>query len=168
MHLQHLLSNQANANQWANEAIVTWLSQKTEADLYKAIPSSYPSIVLTLNHILAVQEFWYAIITQTPLTSARYLMQDPEHAEVFSQLVAQSALLSEYIAGLSEADLLEVVPLDTPWAKGNLPRYEFIQHVLTHSTYHRGQVVNIGRSLGYTDAPMTDYNFYNLAVLKRG
>ena len=162
------MSNYANANQWANEAIVTWLSQKPEADFYKTIPSSYPSIILTLNHILAVQEFWYAIITKTPVTSPRYLMQDPEHAEVFAQLVAQSALLAGYIARLSETDLLEVIHLDTPWAKGNLPRYEFIQQVLTHSTYHRGQAVSIGRNLGYTDAPMTDYNFYNLAVLKRG
>jgi len=70
--------------------------------------------------------------------------------------------------GLSEADLLQEIHLDTPWVKGVLPRYEFIQHVFNHSTYHRGQAVSIGRMLGYEDAPMTDYNFYNMVALKRG
>jgi len=163
-----LLSSYANANHWANETIVNWLSQKPEADFYKTVPSSYPSVVLTLNHILAVQEFWYAVISKTEVSSQRYMIENPTHQEVFPQLIAQSGLLAAYVAGLSEADLLEEVHLDTPWAKGNLPRFEFIQHVLTHSTYHRGQVVSIGRNLGYTDAPMTDYNFYNMAVLKKG
>jgi len=35
---------------------------------------------------------------------------------------------------------------------------------LTHSTYHCGQVVSIGWNLGYTDAPMTDYNFYKMVL----
>jgi uncharacterized damage-inducible protein DinB len=34
--------------------------------------------------------------------------------------------------------------------------------VMNHSTYHRGQIITIGRNLGFTDAPMTDYNFYNI------
>jgi uncharacterized damage-inducible protein DinB len=35
-------------------------------------------------------------------------------------------------------------------------------HCMNHSTYHRGQIVTMGRNLGFTDAPMTDYNFYNV------
>ncbi len=64
----------------------------------------------------------------------------------------------------TEDDLLEKVYLDTPWVKGEMPRYEFLQHVFNHSTYHRGQVVTIGRNIDITDAPMTDYNFFNMAL----
>jgi uncharacterized damage-inducible protein DinB len=48
----------------------------------------------------------------------------------------------------------------SPWAEATRGRFDFIQHAMNHSTYHRGQLVTIGRNLGYIDAPMTDYNFY--------
>ncbi|HOY04794.1 MAG TPA: DinB family protein [Saprospiraceae bacterium] len=167
MSLQKLMSNYAEYNQWANEKTVQWLSEKPEADFYREMPSSYPSIVLSINHILAVEEFWYAVITKSIPVSMRYMVTDPEHTDVFEHLPKQSASLTTFISSLNEADLLEEIYLETPWIQGTLPRYEFIQHLFNHSTYHRGQVVTIGRQLGYTDAPMTDYNFFNMAVLNR-
>lgn len=161
------MSNYAQYNQWANETMVQWLLEKPEADFYRELPSSYPSIVLTVNHILAVQEFWYAVISKTELASRRYIVTDPDHADVLATLPTQSATLSAYISGMQEADLQEEIYLDMPWIRGTLPCYEYIQHLFNHSTYHRGQVVGIGRQLGYTDAPMTDYNFYNMVVVTR-
>ena len=161
------MSNYTEYNQWANDAFVQWLSGKPEADFYKTVPSSYPTLALTLNHILAVQEFWYAVITASAPMSQRYMETSPDHAEILRELPRQSALLHTYISSLTEADLLEEIELHTPWVQGRLPRYEFIQHLFNHSTYHRGQVVTIGRNLGYEDAPMTDYNFYNMVVLQR-
>ena len=161
------MSNYAEYNQWANEKILQWLSEKPANDFYREMPSSYPSIVLTINHILAVEEFWYAVITKAKPESMRYLVTDPEHTEVFPSLTKQSALLTAYISGLNDAELQEEIYLKTPWIQGTLPRYEFIQHVFNHSTYHRGQAITIGRQLGYTDGPMTDYNFFNMAVLNR-
>ncbi len=144
MYLQKLMSNYTEYNQWANETTIQWLSGKPEADFYKKVDSSYPSIVLTLNHILAVQEFWYGVISETEPKGQRYMSTEADHEEVFAQLLRQSALLNTYISSLSEADLLKELHLDMPWVKGTLPRYEFIQHVFNHSTYHRGQVVTIG------------------------
>ena len=158
------MSNYAAYNQWANETILQWLSQKPESDFYQEVPSSHRSIALTLNHILAVEEFWHAVISKSAPASQRYMATEANHTEVFAALAQQSAMLGAYISGLSEADLQEEIYLNMPWVQGTLPRYEFIQHVFNHSTYHRGQVVNIGRQLGYTDAPMTDYNYFNMAV----
>lgn len=162
------MTNYSEYNQWANETLILWLSGKSEADFYKKVDSSYPSIALTLNHILAVQEFWYSVISETEPEGQRYIHTEVDHAEVFAQLLRQSARFNTCISAFSEADLLKEIHLDTPWVKGTLARYEFIQHVFNHSTYHRGQVISIGRNLGYEDAPMTDYNFYNMAVLQRG
>lgn len=41
------------------------------------------------------------------------------------------------------------------------PRFEFILQIVNHSTYHRGQIITIGRNVGLIDAPMTDFNVYN-------
>ena len=163
MRLQKLMSNYAEYNQWANETLVQWLWGKPEQDYYREMPSSYPSIVLTMNHILAVEEFWYAVISKTIPAGQRYVATEAEHGEVFSSLLQQSALLTTYISSLDEMALAEEIYIDFPWVKGKMPRYEFIQHLFNHSTYHRGQLVSIGRQLGYSDAPMTDYNFFNMA-----
>jgi uncharacterized damage-inducible protein DinB len=35
-----------------------------------------------------------------------------------------------------------------------------IHHVMNHSTYHRGQLVTMGRELGFMDPPKTDFMQY--------
>ncbi|MBL0256882.1 MAG: hypothetical protein IPQ03_04840 [Bacteroidetes bacterium] len=59
-------------------------------------------------------------------------------------------------------ELTEEIELNMSWSKNKLSRYEYIIHVINHSTYHRGQVVTIARGLGITEnIPATDYNFFN-------
>ena len=70
--------------------------------------------------------------------------------------------MKDAIQNFSDEDFLKKIRVDSPRFPANLPRYEYIMQLLNHSTYHRGQVVTIGRSLGFTDAPNTDYHFYNL------
>jgi len=156
--------NYAEYNAWANESLVNWLRTKSEEVFEAEVPSSFPSILKTLNHIWAVEEFWHSVIAEDDLKSSRYMDQDLSVDKVTEGILQESQMIVEYVKTLSEADLLQEVHLDTPWVSGEMPRFEFLQHVLNHSTYHRGQVITIGRVLGLTDAPMTDYNFFNMAV----
>jgi uncharacterized damage-inducible protein DinB len=41
-----------------------------------------------------------------------------------------------------------------------MKRFEMLQQCFNHGTYHRGQIVTLGRNLKITDAPATDYFFY--------
>lgn len=52
--------------------------------------------------------------------------------------------------------------IESPWFQCNLPKYDYLMQVINHGTYHRGQIVTIGRNIGITDATNTDYNFYNV------
>ncbi|MDQ3112185.1 MAG: DinB family protein [Bacteroidota bacterium] len=166
MSLQKLMTNYAAYNLWANQSLVEWLRTKP-AELFKAeVPSSFSSILKTFNHILAVQEFWYSVVNESELKTNRYGATEMQLEEVIADLIAQSNALGAYVNTLSEKELEKKVHLDTPWVKGEMPRYEFLQHVFNHSTYHRGQIITIGRNIGLTDAPMTDYNFFNMAVEK--
>ena len=65
MSLQKLMSNNAEYNVWANQQFVNWLSAKSDELLYKEVPSSYSSIIKTLNHIWSSQEYWWGMIAQT-------------------------------------------------------------------------------------------------------
>jgi uncharacterized damage-inducible protein DinB len=79
---------------------------------------------------------------------------------LIESLVETSAEFLSYVSTLTEEQIQEEVFFTSPWAEATRGRFDFIQHAMNHSTYHRGQLVTIGRNLGYIDAPMTDYNFY--------
>lgn len=164
MSLQHLISNYAEYNFWANQSLVDWLKTKDRGVFEAEVPSSYPSILKSLNHIWAVEEFWHSVVAEDELKSSRYLDQNLHVDKVVDGIIQESQRLLDYVKTLSEEALLTKVPIDTPWVSGEMPRFEFLQHVFNHSTYHRGQLITIGRILGLTDAPMTDYNFFNMML----
>jgi len=162
MSLRILMVNFTDYNAWANEMMVNFLALMPAQSWYTEVPSSFNTIAKTINHILAIQEYWYSVITESAYTSDRRTIGDPDAIEVFDSLVSHSVLLKEAIQKFSDEDFLKKIRVDSPRFPANLPRYEYIMQLLNHSTYHRGQVVTIGRSLGFTDAPNTDYHFYNL------
>ena len=61
MSLHKLMTNYADYNSWVNQKYVDWLSTKPDELLHKETPSSFPSIIRTLNHIWSTQEFWWGI-----------------------------------------------------------------------------------------------------------
>jgi uncharacterized damage-inducible protein DinB len=165
MSLQKLLSNYAGYNLWANTTIAEWLKLKPIAFLEKEVPSSYPCIAKTIQHLLETEKFWHSVLQATPEQQpARWQKVDCTNEEVVFEMVKQSENLSAYVIALSEEQLLAPCQLDTSWMKGQQPRFEFIQHCINHSTYHRGQVITISRNIGLTDPPNTDYNYYNMVV----
>ncbi len=165
MSLQKLINNYASYNAWANAKIIDFLKTKPRETWYHEVPSSYNSIVKTLNHILATQEYWYSVVTETVNTSTRWSNENPDAEEVFDSLIRHSNLMTEIFGRFSEEELSKAILIESPWFTSHLPRYEYMQQVLTHGVYHRGQVVTMGRNLGFTDAPNTDYNFYNVEMV---
>ncbi|GAB3265544.1 damage-inducible protein DinB [Larkinella harenae] len=161
--LASFVTDYAIYNLWANQQLVDWLKAKPIALMEQTVPSSYPSLKQTLLHIWDTQRFWLSVLQQVPApTSFIWVGFEGTVEDVFEGIVDQSVELADYLQSLTEAELQEEVIFSSPWAEGVRSRLEFAHHCLNHSTYHRGQVVTIGRNLGLTDAPMTDYSFYFL------
>nr|WP_294947158.1 DinB family protein [uncultured Mucilaginibacter sp.] len=157
--LSALVNNYAKYNAWAMAQMVTWLKNKPEELLTAEVASSFPSIRQTLTHLWDCQKFWLAVIKHEEANLEEFT---GTNAQLFDEFTANADELAAFVATLTEDQLLESHELVTPWFTSNLPVYEYVQHVMNHGTYHRGQVVTIGRQLGLTDAPMTDYNLYNI------
>jgi uncharacterized damage-inducible protein DinB len=117
----------------------------------------------SLHHIWAVEEYWYSIIFQKGDFVNLYTSQTLIKNEIFEGIIKRSKALAEDIQLLSEDQLTQKIAVVSPWFQANMERYEYIQHLITHSTYHRGQIVTIGRNVGITDGSMTDYNFFNIS-----
>ena len=158
--IAYLMKNYANYNLWANTTLVSWLKTKPAAVLEQEVPSSFRSIKLTLVHIWQTERYWLSIIkNESPVTNNEFTgtVQD-----VFDALCKTSRELASHINAMTDEKVQERTLIESAWFRCDFKNFEYIMHYANHSTYHRGQVVTIGRNLGFADAPMTDYNFYNI------
>jgi uncharacterized damage-inducible protein DinB len=167
MNPAFLIKDYAAYNVWANKKLVSWLKTKPADIVERAVISSFSSMRLTLVHIWDVERSWLGNLLQVQNESNYGKDYDGTLEEVFEAVVQQSEALRAYVQSLTETSLQEgckfMVPIRWPeWDEFIRPRFEIIQHCLTHSAYHRGQVITISRNVGLTDAPNTDFMSYML------
>jgi uncharacterized damage-inducible protein DinB len=155
------MSNYADYNLWVNQQFVNWLSPKSDELLYAEVPSSFSTIMKTLDHIWSTEEYWFSVISETSLLEKK-LESELSKEEILSGLLNSSKKLADFINSLSEEDLVKKVKIINPWFECELPISDYLLQVINHGTYHRGQIVTMGRNIGITDASNTDYNFYNV------
>ncbi|MFD4817718.1 DinB family protein [Peribacillus butanolivorans] len=163
MNVTSLMKDYANYNLWANAQLIDWLKTKPSEIIEKKIPSSFPSIKWTLKHVSDGEKFWLEVLKQesTPDIGVFSDRSNKTVEEVFKMIVDNSKELALYVNSLTESSITKDCHVETPWFNETRPRFEYILHVMNHSTYHRGQIITIGRNVGLTDAPMTDFNIYN-------
>jgi uncharacterized damage-inducible protein DinB len=99
------------------------------------------------------------------VSNFNWAVRENEVALILSELDDVSLLMKEKFSVFSDDALQQTLHLNMPWLKNSLSRYEYIVHVINHSSYHRGQVITIARSVGIQDGFVnTDYNFFNSAM----
>lgn len=158
--IQHLMKNYADYNLWANATLVNWLRTKPVEILAQEVPSSFTTIKATMVHIWQAQRYWLSVINGAEPKEASSFNGTIEDA--FVALVEQSDEFADYVAAMTSDEITGKTKVISPWFQCDFQNFEYIMQCINHSTYHRGQIITIGRNLGFTDAPMTDYNFYNI------
>jgi uncharacterized damage-inducible protein DinB len=164
MGVKKLISSYAAFNLNAKQQFVNWLKNQQEEQLQKEIPSSFNSVLQTLNHIWAIEEVWSADLFKNNDFVNRYGAQDLKPHEVFEGLLNRSTKIAAFVSQLLEEDLNKKITLEKPWFTANLTLAEYLLHSFNHGTYHRGQIITQAHSLGFTDMPSTDFLFYSIAM----
>src|ERR671919_760748 len=141
---EHLRAMARN-NAWANYRLLEACAKLSEEEYRARRVSFFPSIELTLNHILSVD--WYyldALDNGGRRWREIYALDDapcPTFADVRREQRAADRRLIAYCDQLSAAQLDEIVILHRP---GDLQYPERIQdvlaHLFQHDIHHRGQV----------------------------
>lgn len=155
------ISNYTRFNLWANTTMANWLGSLDEEVLYRNINSSFKSIDLTLQHMLRTQKYWQMFVLEQDTSKMDWSVRENEVGTILKELVSVSEEMKVHFGSFTEAELGKVLHLNSSWAKNSRPRYEYILHVVNHSTFHRGQLVTMARGLGIVDGiPNTDYNMF--------
>ncbi|MGG6230454.1 DinB family protein [Tenacibaculum sp. SDUM215027] len=162
MALTKLATNYVDYNFWVAQKFTKWLSTKPDELLDKEIPSSFSTILKTIKHIWDTEVYWYSILAEKPIANDGQKNENLSTSQIMNGWLESSKRLSDLIHSFSEKDLMKSVKIESPWFQCELPKYEYLIQVINHGTYHRGQIVTIGRNVGITDATNTDYNFYNV------
>jgi len=139
-------------NLWANKRVVYWLLDNEFSKLDESCASSFPTIGLTIKHILDIQIFYLSILQQMPTINHG----DLSSVSAAQELVEQSKEFNEYVSSLEMEELQET---RTAFSV-TLNQSSIIQHCMNHSTFHRGQIITMGHQLELSNAPSTDLVFF--------
>ena len=150
-----MLRSLAAYNRWANARVLDAAAALNAEDLGRDLRASFRSLQGTLIHIVWGEQGWlhlwqHGVFLREPA--------DGDYPDIESLRGAWSrheTAYAAYLAGLTQADL------DSPRAveANTYPLGELVQHILNHSTYHRGQAALLLRQLGQ-EPPPTDYRYF--------
>lgn len=159
--LQESIFQLTRFNTWASVRTADWLMTLSDEILHQTHISSFPSIDKTMQHILRTQKFWMKFISGEQVVDFDWSVRHEASQILLDEWKQQSQQMEDFITSMSESWLLEVLRLDMPWSQNQQARYTYIQHVVNHGSFHRGQIITLARQCGITDSiPACDLNIY--------
>ena len=142
MDLLDYLRTEVRANRLANHRLHHAMRTLSSEEYQAPRTSFFPSLAMTLNHILAV-DLYYLAALNGEADMERQWRDAPDCGTVADLAFAQAAVDERFIAhvgALSAAQLEDVVEMVR--AEGRIQRDRrghVIAHLLSHQVHHRGQ-----------------------------
>jgi len=159
--MKELLQQYAAYNVWANQRIMDIILGLPEEKQLQTVPSSFDSLYKTVLHMLDAENIWWQrmkLEERINIPSEHFKGTMKELAHTLQQ---QSKQWEEWVKATPESSLDHVFHYYNRKKEFfKMPIYQMLHHVFNHSTYHRGQLVNMLRQLGTEKVPSTDFSFW--------
>ena len=150
----------AQYNIWANQKMIHWLSQINEEQWSQKLVGSFESIEVTAIHTAGSEKLWFERFNnqKQPFLNLTFKGDKNDLIDIWKNA---SENLKNYVFKISEEDLMESFAYKSLKGEGfSRVKYQAIAHVFNHSTYHRGQLVNYLRQVGFTDVNTSDLIYF--------
>ena len=138
-------------NRWANARTLSAAARLTPDQFTRDLGSSFASVRDTLVHIYGAEWIWLARWKGTSPTTAIVAADIPDVAALAARWRTVEEEQAAFIKDLTDADIERLIEYAN--LKGDRftnPLGRLMQHLVNHSTYHRGQVTTMLRQLGAT------------------
>ena len=133
---------QARANRLANHRLHTAMAVLSAEDFHAPRTSFFPSLAATLNHILAVDQYYIGALHGDAGLPQKYRAFAP--ADTLGELVARQQASDERLIAwcdaLSEAGCDAIIDMDRGEHVQRDRAAHVLAHLFMHQTHHRGQV----------------------------
>lgn len=148
-------------NYWAKAKMLGALDSLPEQDVYKDLKTSFGGIHGTLVHICAAEDIWLQRFNDIPNPKFLKTADLPDYGAVKKKWDEVEKGMRTYVKSLTEQQLQEKFSFTN--IKGepfvNI-RWQALQHLVNHGTYHRGQITSMIRQLGGTPVSTDMIAFY--------
>jgi uncharacterized damage-inducible protein DinB len=148
-------------NAWANARTLQAVSSLPEETLYTDLKNSFGSIHGTLVHLCGAEDIWLQRLNGIDPGIFMKKENFPTIAALTAKWKETEEGWDRYLAGLTDAMLPQ--PLTFHNLKGEEVTQltgQSLQHLVNHSTYHRGQITTMIRQSGGTPVGTDLIAFY--------
>ena len=136
-------------NRWANARVLEAVAKITPEQYAKDLGNSFPSIRDTLTHIMSAEWIWHQRWLGTSPKAMRNTAEFPDLDALKTAWSALERAQMAFIRELTNEALQTVIAYtNTRGEAYQYPLWQMMQHVVNHSTYHRGQITTMLRQLG--------------------
>jgi uncharacterized damage-inducible protein DinB len=138
-----LLRIQAHANRLANLRLHSAMAPLGFTELHAPRTSFFPTLMATLNHILAVDQYYVGVLHGEPgLNEAWHAFVDAQDlSDLAPRQRSSDERLITWLVNADDAALDR--PVHMPRAQGRIQTdaaAHLLQHLFLHQVHHRGQV----------------------------
>ncbi|MGB5873069.1 MAG: DinB family protein [Bacteroidota bacterium] len=148
-------------NAWANNRILGALASVPDKEYMQDLKSSHGSLHGTMVHIVAAEKLWQSRWHGTSDATLLSTGDVPSLPALKSLWEEVGRGMARSIGTMTDKKLAETFRV-TSLAAGSvtLTYWQSLQHIVDHSSYHRGQIVALLRQLGFTPPTTSMLLFY--------
>jgi uncharacterized damage-inducible protein DinB len=156
--MKELLIDYTKYNIWANERICKVLESLEPLILDMEMKSSFNTIRKTIYHIWDAETIWYKRLNGKSLKEGISQTFNGSFLDFQNQFLGGSGKFFMYVLNKDEKELeKELSYKNTKGEPFTNKISRIIQHVVNHSTFHRGQIITMLRNADVTQLPATDF-----------
>ena len=155
--MKEILVQYAAYNLWANHRLTDAVLQLPEEMQQQQIISSFPSIELTLLHLMNVESIWWQ---RMKLVENIHIIEASSFTvtQISQKILDASTQWKEWVDKSTTAAFEhEFVYRNSKKEQFKQPVFQMLLHLFNHQTYHRGQIVTMLKQLGVDKIPPTDF-----------
>lgn len=141
-------------NDWANDRVLRSLQALAKEDWVAEAGGSFASLQATMAHLVGAEWIWLQRWKGNPAPSLPGWLQDPSVASLRQELDSVERERRQWLAGLSDLDLQAECSYRFRSGEAHRTRLDvLLQHLVNHSSYHRGQIATLLRQAGKAPHP---------------
>lgn len=155
--MKEILLQYAAYNLWSNKRITDAILQISAEKIKQPLISSFPSIELTLLHLMNVEYIWWQ---RMKLVENLHVIEEKTLSieQISHKLLELSLQWKNWVEKSTQAALEhEFVYRNSKTEQFKQPVFQTLLHLFNHQTYHRGQIITLLKNIGVEKIPATDF-----------
>ncbi|HYK90215.1 MAG TPA: DinB family protein [Acidobacteriota bacterium] len=136
-------------NSWATNRIFEALEKVAEQDYKRDLKASHGSLHGTMTHLVAAERIWLSRLVGKPETSLVTEQDLPSLGALKTAWEDIASRTARFVGKLDEQKLQTAFEYTTTSGKKFANTHQqILQHLVNHSSYHRGQIAAMMRQVG--------------------